>query len=184
MITQWRQARTLTELPEDGGIAWAMPNVNAAAAVDTNKLKLVQDLESLSNSTHNRAGLITTFTNQLVLSNFGFDVAGPIQGIEVEVISQRRNRICDKRIRLYLDGRVGKDHSQKSGWLDTYMNFVGTCENDFIYGAADDLWEVNLTDTIVNDPAFGILLQFESHPVTPHKDPLFIEQVSMRVHYG
>jgi hypothetical protein len=186
MITEWKTARTLEQVPVDNGIEWDFgPGVGALAARDFNVIKTKHELESLANTTYNRAGIIQTFTNQLILSNFGFDVVGNITGVELQIKAQRRNRVADRVIRLHLNKTLGKDRSQKTGWLDPYLNFLGTVENDYIYGGSDDLWDnKTLTSDQVNSTGFGVLLEFESNPVTPHKDPFYIEEVSMRIHYG
>ena len=186
MITEWRTARQIEQRPVEHGIEWDFGiGTEALVSQDFNVVKTKAQLESLANTTYNRAGVIQTFTNQLILTDFGFNVTDTVKGIELHIVAQRRMRIADRTIRLFLGKTLGKDRCQKTGWLDPYLNFLGTVENDYIYGADDDLWDnKTLTAAQINSTGFGILLEFESNPVTPHKDPFHIEQVSMRIHYG
>jgi hypothetical protein len=40
----------------------------------------------------------------------------------------------------------------------------------------------NITKQIIEDPSFGVVLRFKSHPEWPHSDPMDLISVQLRIH--
>jgi hypothetical protein len=51
-----------------------------------------------------------------------------------------------------------------------------------IYGGEDTIWNSNLTLANIQDPLFGVVLRFQSHPRWPHKSSPLIDAVELRIH--
>lgn len=119
-------------------------------------------------------------TQPLIVSQFGATVAGVVVGIEVTVHSQRYNRVSDWDIRLtHLGAKIGTNQKFKIELND--RDQPTTVPNVYTYGSSTSTWGAELTDTIVNDPTFGVSIELVSHPIQPHRDPAYIDSVSLRV---
>lgn len=90
---------------------------------------------------------------RLKAQNFGFSVAGTIDGITVEI--DRRafaGAAEDQEVRLYdaAGALVGDDKQTATAWPGTLT--IAT------YGGAADTWTASPTAAMVNDPDFGVAL--------------------------
>lgn len=111
-------------------------------------------------------------TYYLKITGFNFqNIPEIISGIEVKLIARRHGRATDDAIQLCLDGKDIGDN--KASLL---------VEPEKIYGNSTDLWNTQLTPAMVNDPSFGIIIRFQAHPRWPHRDPILIDAVEMRIH--
>jgi hypothetical protein len=111
-----------------------------------------------------------TYFLKLTGFNF-FDFTGPILGVEARLVMNRGGRITDETIQLCLnDNLIGKNMAT----LDLDV--------DKIYGSENDSWGINLNMTDIENPSFGIVLRFQSHPRWPHKTSPLIDAVELRIH--
>jgi hypothetical protein len=51
-----------------------------------------------------------------------------------------------------------------------------------VYGGEGDLWATQLTVNDIQDPTFGVLLRFQSHPHWPHKDSAMLDAVELQIY--
>ena len=51
-----------------------------------------------------------------------------------------------------------------------------------IYGSADNLWGAGLSVEDLQDSSFGIVFRFQAHPFWPHKSPVLVDTVEIRIH--
>lgn len=94
-----------------------------------------------------------------------------ITGIEVELNMNRGGRITDDTIQLmYNNEFIGANRGNE--YLDP----------DKFYGGSDDLWDFNLTQTMITDSTFGIGVRFQSHPYWPHNEYPRISYIRFRVY--
>jgi len=104
----------------------------------------------------------------------GFDfVALPevITGLAVRVTADRRGRITDETLQLCLASEaLGKNRAN----LD--LSPIK------IYGGETDLWDAQLRASDLQDPEFGVLLRFQSHPHWPHKDSARLVRVELQLY--
>jgi hypothetical protein len=108
----------------------------------------------------------------LQFTGFNFtNLPAHITGIETKIVAQRHGRITDETVQLCNKGVP-----------------IGINKGDFdlspqkIYGGETELWGTGLTADSINDPTFGVLLRFQSHPHWPHKDTAFLYSVEVRIH--
>ena len=51
-----------------------------------------------------------------------------------------------------------------------------------VYGGETELWGIEgLTKEMIDDPEFGIVLRYQSHPTMPHQTAPYMTHVQMRV---
>ena len=94
-----------------------------------------------------------------------------ITGIQVKLSMNRFGRITDDTIQLTRnDELIGENQAT----LDT--NPIK------LYGSETSLWDTTLTPEYLQDPSFGVVLRFKSHPRWPHKSSAFIDAVEIRVY--
>ena len=177
-ITTWKTPITIQEIVVDNGISWDLSAFNSLDKLDFKQIKTHEPLQGISNTTFNRDGMTIMETNKLVFTGFNFSVTGTILGIELEIKGQRYSRVTDQIVQLHLNERIGQNMKQ----------LLDINENYFSYGGPTDLWQdqnhlSNLTAAKINDPLFGVMLQFRSHPHFPHRDTAYVDQLRMRVYY-
>lgn len=116
---------------------------------------------------------ITNKTYFLKLTDFRFtNLPDIISGIQLQLSCKRVGRVTDDTISLtYNDTLIGNNQAT----LDlSPVKF---------YGSEVSLWGLKtlLTDTVL-DSSFGIVLRFKSHPSWPHKDPIDLVSVQLRIY--
>jgi hypothetical protein len=116
---------------------------------------------------------LTTKTYYLKLQGFNFtNLPETVSGIECKISADRRGRITDETIQLCLnDELIGENRATLN--LDPIK----------IYGGNTDLWSTeNLSMSNIQDPQFGVVIRFQSHPSFPHRDGAHINAVELRIH--
>lgn len=119
-------------------------------------------------------------TQTLAFLNFGMaGLPTTISGIELRVKSQRNGRIADDQIQLFYQGDViGVNNFYYETDIDGHLPI----RNDSTYGGPTDLWGATITPTMLQDPEFGVVLKFQSHPYYPHSSGMQINLVSLTVY--
>jgi hypothetical protein len=116
---------------------------------------------------------LKTKTYYLKLQGFNFNnFPSTVSGIELRLTANRRGRITDETIQLFLDSDlIGENKADLN--LDPQK----------IYGSSSDLWSTeNLSMSNLQDPTFGVVIRFQSHPSFPHRDGVYINAVELRIH--
>jgi hypothetical protein len=95
-----------------------------------------------------------------------------ISGIECRLTMNRSGRIMDDEIFLYYDGNtVGENQATMD--LSPIK----------IYGSNSSLWDSSgITQQTLQDPTFGVVIRFKSHPNWPHKSTPLVDAVELRIH--
>jgi hypothetical protein len=94
-----------------------------------------------------------------------------LNGIVLNLHSQRRGRVTDDTVQLCLGGKlIGKNQA------DLSINTLKT------YGSPTDLWGTDLSIEDIMDPSFGIVVRFQSHPTWPHRDGAFIGALDLVIY--
>ena len=172
MTTEWAYASTITQYAEVlNHISWKDDGMGFYQAMypDGIFLETTSPLLHIANSLVND---VKNKTYYLSLTGFNLiNIPASITGLEVAIEMNRGGRITDETIQLAYNGQL-IGNNKANGSLDPYK----------IYGDATDLWGVNLTNVLLNDPNFGIILRFQSHPRWPHKTSPLIDAVEIRIH--
>jgi len=186
----WSYPTTVTSATSDY-VAWTTGNL---AGVDFDQVQTVDPLISVcvnvsgsTSSWDNNPATPTEIQDQmkitrsapLLVTGFNHSVTGTIKGIELEIVGQRYNRIIDWDIRLWNGAKLGNNKKIKIERND--RDQPNNIPNTQLYGSSTDLWGAELTATIINDPGFGVSIEMASHPITPHRDTVYIDSVRMRV---
>lgn len=107
------------------------------------------------------------------------DVPTVISGVSLRILAQRNGRITDEQIQLtYKNQAIGVNH----------VNYITDTEghlplgNDTTYGGPTDLWEADITAEMLQDPSFGVILKFQSHPYYPHSCGMMLDAVTLTVY--
>jgi hypothetical protein len=169
MTTSWTPPTSIAQYAEPGAelhhISWNdVDNYNGHMPVKTSK-----DLLHIARSPKLD---VTMKTYYLSLSSFNFiDLPEIISGIELRLAANRRGRITDETIQLMLNNEpIGKNQAS----LDLSIHKI--------YGGETDLWETTITPDDIQNNIFGVLVRFQSHPHWPHKDPVFLDALEVRIH--
>lgn len=173
MATNWTPPSFLEQYAEESAesnhIPWSDLSLASINSSNNISLTTMGDLYRIARSP--KHDLITK-TYYLRLSRFNFSNLPPtLSGIEMRLTGNRRGRIMDDTIQLCLNGSMIGDNKGK---LDI-MPIT-------IYGSETDTWSSNLTIDNIADLSFGVVLRFKSHIKWPHKDPMFIDCVELRIH--
>jgi hypothetical protein len=132
-----------------------------------------------------------TYTNQIWATEYNIEPQTLPTGIEVRLSAMRLNRIQDYIIQLCLNGElIGLNYAINvpADVANMYTGDKGQpfpLANDItIYGGPLDLWGTALTLEDIANPTFGVVIALQSHVSYPHRDLGYIDQISLRVHYG
>ena len=173
-MTPWTLPTDVVQYAEFGAenydISWdTINNFQEITAVDQQYIKTNKDLLHIARSPKLD---ITMKTWYLRCTGFNFiNLPDIITGIELRLIGNRRGRITDETVQLCLEEEaIGKNQAN----LDLSPKKL--------YGSDNDLWETQLTILNLQDPTFGALIRFQSHPRWPHKDSAFLDAVELRIH--
>jgi hypothetical protein len=112
-------------------------------------------------------------TYYIKMSGYNFqNLPEVISGIELRLSAKRSGRITDDTVQLhYDDQQIGDNQASLN------LNPVK------LYGGENILWGLTSVDaTIIQDQSFGVLLRFKSHPSWPHKSPVELDSVELRIH--
>jgi hypothetical protein len=95
-----------------------------------------------------------------------------ISGIECRLTMNRSGRIMDDEIFLYYDGNtIGENQATMD--LSPIK----------IYGSNSSLWDSRgITQQTLQNPTFGVVIRFKSHPNWPHKSTPLVDTVELRIH--
>ena len=95
-----------------------------------------------------------------------------VSGIEVRLTARRYGRATDDTIELCLNEQTIGDNQATI-----------SIAPEKIYGGETNLWSTdNLSIDDIRNETFGIVIRFQAHPHWPHKDPVLIDSVEMRIH--
>ena len=102
-----------------------------------------------------------------------------ITGLELNLNAQRNGRIVDEVIQLTYQGvPYGNNNFVYKTDSEGHLTIL----TETTYGSPTDLWGEPLTPAILQDPSFGIILKFQSHPYYPHSCGMTVDSVSLTVY--
>lgn len=101
-----------------------------------------------------------------------YNLPNTISGIELKLTTRRAGRVTDDTVQLTFNNTL---LGENQATLD--VNPIK------VYGNSTFLWGLDsVSQSILQDPSFGILLRFKSHPSWPHRTPAEIDSVELRIH--
>ena len=174
MTTNWAMPTQINQYAEEGAeavhITWL--EIDSFSSLKEKDGRFVRTTSDLIHIARDGRVDITQKTYYLQLTGFIFqNVPDTISGIEMILSMNRHGRVTDDTIQLCLSGNLIGDN-QASIDLSPKK----------IYGGDNLLWNTDITKTIIQDPSFGVVLRFQSHPDWPHKSSPLIDAVEVRIH--
>jgi hypothetical protein len=144
---------------------------------------IIQTVKNLTHIPNPTRGPKLDKTYYLKCTNFGITDIGAVEsitGITLSLTAQRHGRIVDDTVCLiYQDQVISENKTNLSSvYGEGHLNNTELQ----IYGSANDMWGAELTEAIVTDPSFGVLLRFSSNPIYPHRDTMEVLKVLLTVH--
>lgn len=175
MATEWLKPRIITQYPEAGAenIHLRWDDSNDYAGLKSTNGTTVGTLGALIHISRSPKPDISSKTYYLQLSGFNFTTLPELpSGIEVEISAKRAGRIIDDTVSLTYDGKLLGDNQANLN-LDLTK----------VYGGENSQWGLSsISSELIQDPTFGVTVRFKSHPQWPHKDPMDLVSVRMRIH--
>jgi hypothetical protein len=171
MPTPWFLSTTVEQYAEDPShIKWdGVDEFYGFGNPEFSNLRSATDLLHISDPTVNDIKMKTWY---LVASGFNpTNVPATISGLEVKLIAKRHGRITDDTVQIRVNGDIIGANKANAG-LDA----------EKIYGGQTDDWgNYGIDRSMFLMPSFGILLRFQSHPNWPHRAPVSVNSVSIRI---
>jgi len=126
------------------------------------------------------SGDLVTRTQALSFTQFQMiTLPEVISGLELTVRTRRNGRAVDEQIQLVFQGQpVGKNNFNYDPDEDGNLKVI----DNAVYGSPTDTWGVELTQEMLQDPSFGVILKFQAHPYFPHRSNMILERVSLTVY--
>jgi hypothetical protein len=121
----------------------------------------------------------TTWFIKCIGFNFA-NLPSTISGVTATVSMNRGGRITDDTIQLcYQDTLIGESRALPAVDRVTQSSILRPIS---IYGGAQDKWEINnLTRSMIQDPTFGIVVRYKSHPSWPHKTGPILYSITLQI---
>lgn len=173
MPTPWTFPTIISQYSEPGAesadIQWDSSNYfNELKEFDGRSLVTTGNLVHIARSPH---ADIRNKTYFLKCTGYNFlSLPTQLSGIEVKVNANRYGRAQDDTMNLTLNGNlIGENAS--TPLIDPIK----------IYGGPTDLWGATLTKDNIIDPTFGFVLRFQAHRHWPHRDPVLVDAVQIRI---
>jgi len=116
-----------------------------------------------------------------------------VTSLDLAIDIQRAGRIQDLKIKLVLNNAEingGNDLAstinpvQSDMYTGSLLEPLHPVENYNIYGGDSTVWGVQLTEELVSNPTFGVVVSFQSNAIYPHRDTVYLSQASLRITYA
>lgn len=160
----------------DQEIAWTSSPTTHNNYLLNSVWKPVRDIKHIANPA---TGDMRTRTYDLYCTGLNIPLLNEVNGIQLNLSAYRYARIVDETIQLTYQG-VPIGINNFSYTVDPDNNVLIT--NDSTYGGPTDTWGAQLTPEILQDPSFGVILKFQSHPYFPHSCGMFLYSVAITVY--
>ena len=175
-ITPYSPTQVLGAQPTEYEVTWTMQGVSNSNNTLDSRWITERSLRHLSNTA---TGDIREQTQSLLFVGFNITDATNIVGIGLDVAGNRNGRIVDQIVQLTYQGEpLGENNFSYITDVEGHLPIT----NLSTYGGPTDLWGAQLTPEIVQDPSFGVILKFQSHPYYPHRDRMILDRVTLTLY--
>ena len=175
MTTAWTLPTNVIQYVESGGEESHIPwrEIDSFSALKTLDARSIQTQGALQHIARSPKHDITNKTYYIRATGFRFsNLPATLSGIEARLTTQRYGRATDDTVELCLDGAsVGENRATMP---------IAPIK---VYGSATDVWNADsLTVDDIKNSTFGIVFRFRAHPHWPHRDPVMVDAVELRIH--
>lgn len=175
MTTDWYNPQNISQYAETGGeaihISW--DDSSGFSSLKVSNGISVGTLGKLIHIARSPKPDIVNKTYFLKMTGYNFqNVPSTISGVELKLYSKRAGRVTDDTICLtYNNQQLGDNQARLE--INPLM----------YYGGPTSFWGLDsISKNIIEDPTFGVILRFKSHPSWPHNDPIDLISVQLRIH--
>ena len=168
MNTNWNLPNTIVQYAEDDShIQWSTDDFSLLRTRN-NGISLSKPLLHIARQPRNDITMKTWFVSA---TNFNFtNLPNTISGIQCRLTVDRVGRVFDETIQLTLNNiLIGENKCSM------------TVDPVQIYGGSTDVWKVDNISSIIQDPAFGIVIRLKSHPSWPHKTTPILRGIELQI---
>lgn len=167
---------TIDPQASDDELGWTSTPVANRDFLLEKRWKTVGNLSHIANLA---TGDIRNRTKSLICTNFRMsNLPETISGLRLDVYTQRNGRVADEIIQLTYQGElIGNNNFNYYTDQEGHLKIT----NETSYGGSEDLWGVELTPEMLQDPTFGVVLKFQAHPYYPHNNAMYLDAVSITV---
>jgi len=175
MTTAWTVPNNIIQYVEPGGESVHIPwdESRGFDVLKSQDVRGVRSIGQLSHIARSPKHDILNKTYYIRATGFNFyNLPDVLSGIELLLLVTRYGRATDDTVELVLAGEsIGENQASLS------------IAPEKIYGGPINLWNTkNLSVDNLVDPSFGVTIRFCSHPHWPHRDPVIISGVRMRIY--
>lgn len=173
MTTAWTLPTIFSQYAEPGGESFHVEWEDNFSALRYRGRSCLQSKGALEHIARSPKHDLRNKTYYIRATGFNFqNLPETVSGIEVRLLTRRYGRATDDTIELCLNEQTIGDNQATISILP-----------EKIYGGETNLWSTdNLSIDNIQDKTFGIVIRFQAHPHWPHKDPVLIDLVEMRIH--
>jgi hypothetical protein len=175
MTTEWTVPTNIIQYAEPGGESVHIPwdDSHGFDVLKSADVRGVRSLGRLSHISRSPKHDILNKTYYICATGFDFhNLPEVLSGIELLLLATRYGRVTDDTVELVLRGESLGENQASSGIFP-----------EKIYGSPTNLWNAkNLSVNDLRDSSFGVAIRFCSHPHWPHRDPVIISGVRMRIY--
>lgn len=174
MATTWTFPTNITQYAESGAelvhIKW--DDSSNFSDLTTANMQYVSSLGDLIHISRSPKPDIVNKTYYMMLTGFVFqNIPNPVTGLTIRLRANRSGRVTDDTIQLCVgNATIGDNHASLE--LSPMK----------IYSGNSSYWGIDLTPQLLQDPSFGVVLRFKSHPSWPHKNPIDIDAVELQIY--
>jgi hypothetical protein len=175
MATSWFNPQIISQYAEEGAedihIKW--DNSNGYSGLKSSNGASIGTLDPLIHIARSPKPNITKKTYYLKMTGYNFvELPTVVSGIELQINSRRVGRVTDDTVSLIYNDTILGDN-QASLVINPITSYGG---ETFLWGLS------SVSKETLQDPSFGVVVRFKSHPSWPHKDPMDLISVQLRIH--
>jgi hypothetical protein len=125
---------------------------------------------------------LTNTTWFIEYTGFNFNkLPDTISGITATIKMNRGGRVADDTVQLVYNGEMIGENQAHPAFIHNAIRDISLMDLESVYGGASSTWGTELTRDIVQDPSFGIVVRYKSHPAWPHKTSPILYSVQLQI---
>lgn len=125
---------------------------------------------------------LTNTTWFVQLTNFNTDIVpDTISGITATIKMNRGGRVADDTVQLVYNGEMIGENQAHPAFIHNAIRDTSLMDLESVYGGASSTWGAELTRDMIQDPSFGIVIRYKSHPAWPHKTHPLLYSVQLQI---
>lgn len=165
---------------EQSQIQWDQHNLDILANPGTGSLTTVKPLMHIARSPKYD---LTNTTWFIQCTDFNLEnLPDTISGITAIIDMNRGGRIADDTIQLVYQGDMIGENQAQPAFIHTPTQDKSLMDLKSVYGGKFNTWGVSdLTKAMIQDPTFGIVVRYKSHPAWPHKTHPILYSVQLQI---